>query len=286
MGMPSKLSTSEFERRISHRNQKMIGSYNGLGKPVEMECHCPIDSGRWSSYASSVLRSKNSACPTCFKREVADRTIVHSHDKTFFSHYGEVSSYWAGFIAADGSIRKDNTLAVVLKYSDSNHLEQFKQDIAYTGSIKRYSQRTNFGIVETTSLRISSAAEIIKSLSENYNVIARKTRVLVPPESLDLQNSVSFIKGLIDGDGSIGENGAMSFAGTYAVCEWVSGILDTICPSNRGGVKPYQMKGRDLYGISVSPKRGRALVDLMNRIAPSRGMARKWGRLGKYTQGD
>ena len=50
-------------------------------------------------------------------------------DDGFFESLDEVSSYWTGFIAADGTLfLRDHALIIALNKTDLNHLKKFKRD--------------------------------------------------------------------------------------------------------------------------------------------------------------
>ena len=62
-------------------------------------------------------------------------------NKDYFKVFTPQSAYWAGFIAADGSIKergKSKALIIGLSNVDRNHLQKFKEDIEYSGTIKNY----------------------------------------------------------------------------------------------------------------------------------------------------
>ena len=63
---------------------------------------------------------------------------MYKYDKQFFNKIdNEEKSYWAGFIAADGNIRKDFLkMRIELNIKDYSHLEKFKKSINGNNPIK------------------------------------------------------------------------------------------------------------------------------------------------------
>ena len=125
-------------------------------------------------------------------------------DNNFFKEDNEKSYYWAGFIAADGCVDKRLTISLGIK--DKQHLENFVNDIKYTGIIKvesRIDKRESFKreFYENCGVRISSK-EIISDL-KRFNIIKNKSKIYKFPSNLDNKYIRHFIRGLIDGDGWI-----------------------------------------------------------------------------------
>lgn len=63
------------------------------------------------------------------------------HDENFFEKDTEESWYWAGFIAADGSVSK-TFLNIDICSLDLDHLKQFQKNIKTTVAIKLKPPRT------------------------------------------------------------------------------------------------------------------------------------------------
>ncbi len=164
----------------------------------------------------------------------------YSHNQNFFNIPDSINSYWAGFIAADGCIReKLNQICIGLARKDKDHLIKFANDCGYTGTIKdrvikkndnRY-LKTEY---ETSHLAICGASQMIKDLKENYKITSNKSLTLKPPE-ISNRNSLCFIKGLIDGDGTIRldeyKRLEFSIVGTKEILDWVCNIFDMLVPT-------------------------------------------------------
>ena len=94
----------------------------------------------------------------------------HCND-SYFNSYDLQSCYWAGFIAADGYITKDNRrLELSLAIKDINHLQRFANDINYSGTIKC----TSINRLNEKRLRLTSP-QIINDLMSKFNIVNNKT---------------------------------------------------------------------------------------------------------------
>lgn len=137
-------------------------------------------------------------------------TSFYSYDKNFFKTITPLSSYWAGFIAADGCLlhrEGSNIYGLVIELSvlDKNHLLRFMDDIKYTGKIYDHLSKSpsSKNVTVLSKLYISVSKEFFEDLRINFNLTPRKTYRLAPPLNLDEENLLAYLIGYIDGDGSI-----------------------------------------------------------------------------------
>lgn len=140
-------------------------------------------------------------------REQALKYSVNEH--YFDAIDNEHKAYWLGFLYADGYIvskRKcgNRKVGLSLSIKDKERLEAFKEDINFTGPINIYStnssykKNTVYGRVLITSEHM--AQQLIKK-----GCIEQKTKQLVFPDDsiVPKQYKYDFIRGYLDGDGSI-----------------------------------------------------------------------------------
>lgn len=138
---------------------------------------------------------------------------IYDHNRQFFDSINESSSYWAGFLAADGNIncsRDNRRLACVLK--DRDHVEKLKISLNATNPIKIYKNNDCFHL----------------NLELNFNITKQKTFTLCHPELNNECDIRAFIRGYFDGDGSlylVKDAIQISFVGTLNIIQW---ILDMI----------------------------------------------------------
>lgn len=138
------------------------------------------------------------------------KKIVYVCDDKFFSRDNELSFYWAGFMAADGNVSKQNDVGIILKSSDINHLIKF-QEIIKTNSPITYNtnkERTiNINgkihtIKTSTNIRIRIRSYQMAKDLQRFNIIPNKTKTYDIPEwIINHQLFHHFIRGYFDGDG-------------------------------------------------------------------------------------
>jgi hypothetical protein len=213
------------------------------------------------------------------------------HNKNFFKNPDPINSYWAGFIAADGCIReKLNQICIGLARKDKEHLQKFAKDCEYKGEIKdRIIKKDNEKFLkkeyETSHLVICGASELIKDLNNNFNITSKKSLTLKPPQLSDI-NSLTFIKGLIDGDGTIRltEDKRLEFSivGTKEILFWICSIFNVIEPSKtKLDATPRHRSDRTInncWTYKLTGFRAYSILSNLDRIKSPR-LDRKWNNI-------
>lgn len=124
----------------------------------------------------------------------------YNFNEHFFDELNEKSSYWLGFLYADGSVRmkdgKSGELRVKLKNTDKEHIEKFLKDIECNKPIKCGVE----GKSKFCSVTVYSNLLINRLFS--LGCITNKTQKIRLP-NLDNVLMPHFIRGYFDGDGSI-----------------------------------------------------------------------------------
>lgn len=155
------------------------------------------------------------------------RYTKYECDEDFFSRNNEESFYWAGFIAADGCVRKEKILKIALANKDIDHLHQFNKAIQSTYPVKRWEHSCELSFCNY---------KIVKDL-KRFNIVARKTHIYTFPEWLKGEEGINhFIRGYIDGDGSFSrykKQRTFSVRGTKAFLEDLYKIMDKNCGRER-----------------------------------------------------
>lgn len=115
----------------------------------------------------------------------------------FFDTYTKESCYWAGFIAADGNVKKDrNSVSIHLQLSDLSHLEKFARAINFEGSIEK----------TDSSCRITIDGEwYVKKLKENFDIVPQKTFIIAFPTKMPKEFMSDYLRGYFDGDGNVSD---------------------------------------------------------------------------------
>jgi len=152
-------------------------------------------------------RGKNPKSRNGFKR-------IYQLNEDFFGKTNEDSAYYAGFIAADGNISKNiKKLTITLQKRDQIILEEFNKKLQSTYKIRNcYS--SGFPV---SNLTVSSE-KICLNLIKKFNITPCKSLTLKPPKIKNKKLIDCFIKGYLDGDGSVYYNEKsglhISFLGT------------------------------------------------------------------------
>lgn len=150
----------------------------------------------------------------------------HLLNQEYFSIPNIENSYWAGFIAADGNIRQGlNQLS--LYQSDEDVIKKFIDCLQYAGKIS-YRKRQNS--IEY-SVNITSKI-IINNLYNIWNIHPKKSFYgLIPPsDKIDKKLALSYICGLIDGDGYISDRGShlrFGVLGSKNLLIWINNITNS-----------------------------------------------------------
>lgn len=121
-------------------------------------------------------------------------------NENYFDVLNENSSYWLGFLYADGYVRmkdgKSGELKLKLKDTDKNHIQKFLTEIESNHPIKcGIDNKSKFCQVSVNS------NIIVKRLFELGCVNKKTLKIRLPELPLKLMNH--FIRGYFDGDGSI-----------------------------------------------------------------------------------
>lgn len=210
----------------------------------------------------------------------------YDHNEDFFSVPSILSAYWAGMIASDGNIH-NNSISIGLKSDDKAHIEQFARDVGWTGPINIKTNHTIHGITEVATLAIRDD-QWIKDLYRHYNLVPRKSLILLPPNNLNYEQSLSYICGYLDGDGwtSIEKprgykniNGfAIGAIGTKETLLWMKEFFDEISPHYHNldnKLQPQIGKDRNCYSLNIHGLRGIKVYHKLMSI-PTPKLYRKW----------
>lgn len=261
---------------------------------------------QWTKKEIKILKENVGKIPTCKIRGIlpertlssiyhkvrklglkADTSLSHikySFDSNFFKKPNLLNSYWAGFIAADGCILDySNSIQITLKSSDGRHLKRFKEDVEFDGKLCYHDNHKN----ERTTISLSHANKLIKDLEDNFNIVPRKTLILKPPY-LSLKNSLAYIIGYFDGDGTTtycrpkykGRRKkylSIGLVGTYEVLEWIKNILDYLfefkCKAHESNV--CKVTNKNIYCYYIRGKRAERIHKCLRKINVPK-LKRKW----------
>ena len=219
-----------------------------------------------------------------------DRRTYSCNDFSF-SELTSEGAYWLGFIAADGCIvegKKQNRLSIGLATKDFEHLNIFKNDINFDGSIrntyvkntyKNEEKKFEMSILNITSQKISD------DLYKNFNITPRKSLTLLPPNLSDTNLIDAFICGYIDGDGSVylykdnvrnvQDTLVITMLGTYEVICWIKERFTQIIGKELGTIKKHHNSEKNTYSYRITNMGAREIFKhFYNLNVPK--LKRKW----------
>jgi len=238
---------------------KSIGflTYEQIAKELNRTRRSIMGHCRWRGLSNSVMREK-----TQFKKK-------YRVEDNFFSDYNLLSCYYAGLIASDGCVhKKNNTISIAQSENRLSCLEKFKKDVGYNGVI--YGPTKTIG--QDVYTLVISSSQWKKDLKDNFNIMPNKSLTLFPPNLKDEKMVISFITGLIDGDGSIGvykyKNKKdivpiITFCGTKKMVQWVSNFLNKYFFLKSKNINYRQITSDNTYFLSFS---GRKVIKYYNYI--------------------
>jgi hypothetical protein len=207
----------------------------------------------------------------------------YTHDTLFFVIPTKENCYWAGFIAADGNIKKDtHNLTISLQRRDKKHLKKFAKSINYNGPIIDSIVRKWNKIYPISTLKINSFSDSSYNLETTFNVVPKKSLTLVPPNLTDPKLVKAFITGYIDGDGCIFKDDVrdnyqylrLCILGTKELLNWIKTFFD----------EHYNIRGtcifkkNKIYYYNVNGKNAAIVLKDLNKIKVPK-LDRKWSKV-------
>jgi hypothetical protein len=187
-------------------------------------------------------------------------------DHNFFKSLNNLNCYWGGFIAADGYIRR-GTYGVGIKLSknDIEHLNLFKETIKTNSPIRDKIQKTITGKILNYSILDIYSRDIVNDLFTNFRIIPAKSLTLKSPKIENFENKLSYIAGLIDGDGCIYKNKSnirIQLIGSFYIINWVKETLKEILEIKNNMVRP----NHNSFVIQVTGNKAKKLINIIKNI--------------------
>lgn len=173
-------------------------------------------------------------------------------NENYFSALNRISSYYLGFIAADGHItnyiKKQNHLIINIIESDREILENIKNQLAYNGKI--YNVPKNNG-QNQVSIRICSNK--LKNDINEYINTNNKTFDLQWCKNISDNLIIDFIRGYFDGDGCVHFNKikssySASIVGTENFLSGLKSFYNKSCNNEVGSIKVFKTYSHLVFG--------------------------------------
>lgn len=161
-------------------------------------------------------------------RSTSERHRKYTIDEHYFDEIDTPNkAYILGILYADGTNDECGRIALSLQERDIDILQKIQKEI---GSNEPLNYREFKKVNENWSnqWRMFINNKHISNTLSKYGVVKNKTFVVEYPRWLDDSLHSHFIRGMIDGDGSITQN-YISLAGTYDICYIAGEILKDKC---------------------------------------------------------
>lgn len=208
--------------------------------------------GKELKYLASKYNVSHWTLLARFKKLGIRKTTKRTLNKKAFSNFTSENCYWAGFIAADGYVWKGYSLGCELSIRDIEHLNKLRSFLQSNAEIKER-KKESFGKQHKYCSIQFNSIELTKDLETNFNITNNKSLSYQPPK-LPPQLIRHFIRGYVDGDGSIGWHKYNNkprlhiCSGSKELLVWIfSNFQDNIEGVGNPSIK--QRKGSQLYTI-------------------------------------
>lgn len=263
---------------------------------TNLQTLCASGKYQFTEIAKLLGRPLRGVMYKCYERGFGNKYIArkYSHDTEFFSRITYESCYWAAIMATDGCIswkRQIPTITWSCAVRDKEHMELFKETIKSTNPISLRSTNCPLSTKDPnkqhpySSIRIESAYQLVKDLELNFGVTRNKTLRSAPPNLPTLKHKLSYIRGFIDGDGSISHSPQKGFI-VIMVCgcnremiAWIKDVVDSLLiphihPAKRPSLIS-QPKDESCYYFHLRGFRAAVLFELLRRLSVP-NLSRKW----------
>lgn len=223
--------------------------------------------------------------------------LHHTIRLDFFKQPTLEAAYWAGFLAADGSlvqgVNRPNTYRLCLSISvkDEAHLKLFQQTMGHTGKIGYIHhpvgqiQGHDIAASSMCFVNICQAGKFVDDLAR-LGIIPDKTKRIAPPQLKNDLLKLAYVKGYIDGDGCLcvanTATGDKFHVGIISSCRpilvWIKELIDRLFPfsyMNRAYSDVNENTASETSQYNISGHRAFRVISILSRI-PTPGLARKW----------
>lgn len=153
-------------------------------------------------------------------------------DDSVFDDINEQSAYWAGMIMADGCIHSDRKVNFGLHEDDKGHLLLYRSFLKAENPIYLHSHIHEASGKEVRAWYMNFVSPKIVSRLADFGITPRKSKTACVADCLAMNRD--FWRGVIDGDGTLGNYKAsafMSLVGSLRMCEQFRDYVLSVCPN-------------------------------------------------------
>lgn len=213
--------TEEQERLVIHYYQNEKMGQIAVGKRV-FGTNCPKTVKAILIKNNIHIRTKSESTIISNKKRALKK------NEQYFSTSSANMAWLLGFIASDGSIRKnENKIRINLSIVDKEILEKIQKELELQTEVKEYINSKGFACAT-----LQWTCEQHKKDLAFYNITPEKTFKLKPPYNLDKKYWIDYIRGYFDGDGSVmlikNSNGRGNGNLRWQICSATKEILEFI----------------------------------------------------------
>jgi DNA-binding transcriptional regulator WhiA len=203
-----------------------------------------------------------------FKKLGVRKTTKRTVNSEAFSIFTQESCYWAGFITADGWV-SNYQLGVELSIKDKSHLINLCSFLQSNAKISDRERISNGKTYKYSNVLFSSK-DLVHKLNHIYGICSRKSLILKPPENLPNEFIKDYIRGYMDGDGSIGWHKSNNTpricftSGTKEMLEWIKRNIRNVSSGNPSILK---FKKSNTYVLEFIGKQAYNIADWLYKDA-------------------
>ena len=252
-----------------------------------------VETGNYSyRQLSKILnRTKDSLQLKAREMGLNNKYIHHlyTYDINYFKVPNYRNSYWAGWLAADGSIGKYNTTNYVLRWRmniiDLKKLEEFKNDIKFNGPIRFIKNISSYSgnVSDHVTLDVGRIDIESSGLINNFGIEPNKTYRLQKPSIKEKELQLAFLIGYINGDGCIHfqqktKNIIIKFTSSSVIMlQWIKDLIEKLgLPRKTSRIKNIRkISHANCYEYSISGLSAIYLFELLKQV-PVPVLDRKW----------
>lgn len=257
-----------------------------LDELVTLESLCKEGMASFAVMGLILGRTADSVCIQAGRSGLKNRfhLLKYTKNEEFWAVPNPINSYYAGLLAADGSVNWDkNLVSIALNATDAPEIEEFVRVSEYTGPIHRYAQPKSSLFVRgpIAQLQINNSKRWNDDLYRNFNLFPQKTYRMAPPNLHSDLLKACYILGYLDGDGSICFTGTSTSVGVSSasreILEWMKQFIDAHFHPEKGSryANVLKLSDSECWNYSITGNRAVHIFDFF-RSLPTPKFARKW----------
>lgn len=232
----------------------------------------------------TAIQKKASVIGIGGRYDISELSRKYTINLDYFSEVSIDTCYWAGWIASDGCLSvkngTDKSVQFKISYKDISILRSMRSYVGSDAPITTYRKNGK----KYCRIDFHGVGKWHDDLYDGWNIVERKTWHLKPPElSGDL--ALAFIKGMVDGNGSIyyDKNGYLIFShcSTYEVTEWIRDELYKYEDKQKYKKQKIGKNGNSdvNYVCRYSHNRTKHICKIIKSIKTPYQLERKWSKI-------